>query len=711
MSEMILFFGIVAVILACIPNMISKFILQLIQYLSPNVETTNIKRRIALSGVLIGILLVFFILPTSYRTYFIVGLLLLFVLCLVFFRKIIYALKKIVVKNKQIKVKNDNVKIYPIIAEEEQNQINQSIKISFTGDLILLRDMVENAYENGSYNFSSMFEHVEEYWKNSDLAIGVLEGPIASGNNDYTNSIYSDKVPLHINFPYSFGEAIKNAGINLVTVANNHMLDKGVKGFYETLDNLDKIKLEHIGGYRNKEEKNESKIKIINIKGLKIAILTYTYGSNNYSENFFFEKEKNLTNIIVSKDSKNYRKCLLQVEDDFKKAKGLDPNCIIVIPHMGEQFRSKPDLFQREWCKIFCELGADIIFSDHTHHVQPIEWKKDEYTQHTTLIVHCPGNFVNSYTDFDGDASIIIEAYLNPNTAKPFAVSFIPIYAYSHLDGNYIGLPIYKAVNDISIRKNLSKYEYKRLSYIHEMITEVVLNTRLKIDNLQEKYYIFNDKGYVRNKVEPIDISNPNNKDLLALIEDSETICFIGDSITEGSANGGYGWYEPIVSNYYYKKIHRIIAQTIVLLKEKINDIISVRSDLYVIAIGSNDIRYRNEKYCAMNSIDYINDMSYVVDNIVKNNDRAKFVFVSPWVCDRYDIECSLNHEEKENLYYEYSNALEHYCDKNNFLYINPSSYIYRKISEKYIGIYMMDFINPNAREGIRLYSEAVVMS
>ena len=69
--------------------------------------------------------------------------------------------------------------IYTIITSEQESAIADSVKISFTGDLILLRDMVENRYdeETGTYDFEPMFSDVSDYWKNSDLAIGVFEGP------------------------------------------------------------------------------------------------------------------------------------------------------------------------------------------------------------------------------------------------------------------------------------------------------------------------------------------------------------------------------------------------------------------------------------------------------------------------------------------------------------------------------------------------------
>lgn len=213
MNETILFLCMVAIILICIPSVSSKFIFKLVQYLSPNVESTNIKRRIIVSIITIGLLLTFFIIPQPYRIYFIYVVGLFSIVIIILFKKIILILKKFIKRNKNVIINSNSATIYPIINKNEQNQIDNAIKISFSGDLLLLRDMVENAFSNNSYNFDLMFEHVSEYWRRSDLAIGVLEGPIASPNRGYTNSIYSDNVPLLMNFPYNFGKAIKDAGL------------------------------------------------------------------------------------------------------------------------------------------------------------------------------------------------------------------------------------------------------------------------------------------------------------------------------------------------------------------------------------------------------------------------------------------------------------------------------------------------------------------
>ena len=272
---------------------------------------------------------------------------------------------------------------------------------------------------------------------------------------------------------------------------------------------------------------------------------------------------------------------------------------------MGQQFRHAPDNYQKAWCDIFVEAGADVILSDHPHAVQPYEWRKKPNANTNVLILHCPGNFVNSYTKKDGDASALTHIYLDPKTGKPFAIACVPLWAHSYLDSNYRALPIYDVVHNKDIRKHISTYEFDRIKNVHELITNTMLGEKLSIDQVQEKYYLFADragkesKGYVRNHVQPLTISDDlKDKKLYKLLAKSKSVCFVGDSVTEGTRNGGYGWFEPLVKNFNQLKVNSFANGSTAspYFLEHAKTLSMFESDLYIFAIGTNDVRYRNPK-------------------------------------------------------------------------------------------------------------------
>lgn len=416
--------------------------------------------------------------------------------------KYIRGLKKFFYKNKGNLKKTKDVLEYSRITADCKKRLGRAIRVTFTGDLILLKDMVENGYSyvDNKYNFDSMFKYVHDFYDEADFNIGVFEGPVAGAERGFSTSCFNDGIPLYLNFPREYAEAVKRAGFNLVTLANNHLLDQNVAGMYNTIDELNQIGLEHVGAYRNIKEK-QSAVKVFDVCGKKVVILAYTYGSNRYKTDFFFEKEHaHLTSLIVSPKSRFIRQCLAEVKKDFEKAKSLSPDLIIVLPHMGKQFMHTPDDFQLYWCNIFVEYGADIILSDHPHAVQPIEWRRKG--DRDVLIVHCPGNFVNSYIARDGDASMIVECYLDADTCRPFAIACIPIYAYARYGRdtleNYTGIPIYKIIEDDTVIPGLSRYEYDRIREVQKLVTKTALGVEIDLDDIQKKYYSIAGVGYVK---------------------------------------------------------------------------------------------------------------------------------------------------------------------------------------------------------------------
>lgn len=610
-------------------------------------------------------------------------------------------------KNENENIDNNDSfdKIYTLLSDKEKEDIDNSFSILFTGDLLLLKEQVKRGYnsETNSYNYDDVFEYTKKYISSADLSIGVFEGPMASEESGYSNSDFDDGIQLYFNFPDEFGQAVKNAGFDLVTLANNHMLDKGEEGLNRTLDVLDTLELSHTGGYRTEEERNN--IEIIEKDGLKIGILSYTYGCNYYDENELIARKT--IPLLVDRNSKNFENVKSSVENDFIKLKAENPNVIIVLPHMGTQFSTEVDDFQKEWNEIFIEQGANIILGDHAHIVQPIEIKKNSSGE-DVIIVNCPGNFVNSYTEYNGGGASIVEVYIDKVTGKLVGSSIIPMWIQSPIEGNYRPLPLYEMMNNEELKSKISVYELDKAEEICKFITKIMINCELKLDMIQDKLY-FMANGYKRQKVETIDIDT-NNK-IVEEISKANRICFIGDSITEGSKNGGYGWYEPLIASFTNKTVMNVSkgGATIKTITSIYNES-KEEADLYVIAIGTNDIRYRDENICAMDENEYMNEIDKLI-NCIQNKDEAKFVFIAPWHSTDDDILCKVNLSEKTIMFNRYSEKLKDFCIKNGYLFINPNDLIFEKLNHELTDKYLIDYIHPNVMSGIRLYSEAVMQA
>lgn len=598
--------------------------------------------------------------------------------------------------------------IYPVMTAEQKKAFDNAFRITFSGDLILLEDQVKRAYNGTGYDFTDVFEYAEQYISSADYAIGVFEGPMAGEDAGFSSSNFGDGKELYLNFPDSFAEAVKNAGFDLVTTANNHVLDKGESGAMRTLEILDKIGLDHTGSYKSMEDKQKEHIKTVECGGIKMAILSYTYGSNYIDNSRLIDGDlSHITSVISGTAGKRFEQLKSMVEQDFKDAKAMSPDLIIVLPHIGTQFSNDPDGEQKVWFNIFKENGADIILGDHPHVAEPVSIEK--YNRKNVFTAYCPGNFANIYRDDQGDTSMLVDVYIDRDTKQVIGGSVVPLYTYAAADGNFRAVPIYDIMNNSELRKQLTTDDIELAACSNGIITDVVFGHKMDITSVTERYY-FNENGFIRSKRAGLALTDEMRAGLLySAIESSDSVCFIGDSVTEGTKNGGCPWYEPIEEYFPDKKIFNYSKGgcTVSYMTHRTDKIPA--AGLYVIALGTNDVRYRNESICAMTSEDYISEMNELKEKLSAVSPSAGFIFIAPWYSTDGDPYCSMSYSEKSRLNEEYSSALEQYCKNNSIGFINANEYIKNSLSTAPDRRYLLDHIHPNQTEGVGLYSEAVL--
>ncbi len=603
-----------------------------------------------------------------------------------------------------------NDKMYPAMTAEQKTRFDNAFTLTFAGDLILLEDQVKRAYNGSEYDFTDVFEYAEKYVRSADYAIGVFEGPMAGEDAGYTSGNFDDGKELHLNFPDSFAQAVKDAGFDLVTTANNHLLDKGEAGAKRTLDVLDKTGLDHTGSYRNAEEKQSSRVKLVERNGIKLAILSYTYGSNYCDTSELAEGELSyMTSVISGTSGELFDKLKANVEEDFRQARALSPDLIVVLPHIGTQFSNGYDEEQRVWFDIFKENGADIILGDHPHAVEPVVI--EERDGRGVFTAYCPGNFANIYREKQGDTSMLVEVYIDRSTKKVIGGAAVPLYTQSPIDGNFRALPIYDIVNDAELRRQLSTDDLARAAEANRVITGVLFEDEMDISSITERYY-FDKNGFIRMRTEGLEMTEPmKTGTLFSKIRKASTICFIGDSVTEGTKNRGCPWYEPILEHIPEKAVYNFSKGgcTASYMNGKLADI--PKADLYVIALGTNDVRYRDAETCAMTAEAFVSEIDKLRQSLAERSPSARFVFIAPWYSTDGDPFSALPFNEKTALNEEFSDVLARYCSENGLPFINANEYIRDKLKTAPDREYLLDHIHPNSGKGVVMYSEAVLLN
>ncbi len=149
-------------------------------------------------------------------------------------------------------------------------------------------------------------------------------------------------------------------------------------------------------------------------------------------------------------------------------------------------------------------------------------------------------------------------------------------------------------------------------------------------------------------------------------------------------------------------------ATTLTLL-ENSESIMGLSADLYVIAIGTNDVRYRNKKTCAMTADRFVDNINSLIVKVLSKNPNANFVLISPWLALDNDPYTAISVEKRDLMLGEFGEELELYCKEKGYCFINPNPAIDEMLLRYPSSEYLLDHIHPNASTGIALYSEMIL--
>ena len=286
-----------------------------------------------------------------------------------------------------IKPNKDNKTITkPNIINKNEDKHYEASLIA-VGDYLIHSSVYKDANRlaNGDgYDFKPMISYIKEIVSNYDIAYYNQEtilGGSELGLSDYPT----------FNSPYEAGDAMLDAGFNLVSLATNHTMDSGKKAvensckYWQSKENVLTA-----GSYCSEEERNKINIKEIN--NIKYTMLNYTYGTNgmpvanDYLVNVWPTDIDNINN--PEKDTK-YQAYKKQVKEDIDKVKD-KVDFLIVAMHWGVEYTHEPTAYEKDMASYLASLGVNLIIGTHPHVIQPVTWIDD------TLVIYSLGNFISA---------------------------------------------------------------------------------------------------------------------------------------------------------------------------------------------------------------------------------------------------------------------------------------------------------------------------
>lgn len=269
----------------------------------------------------------------------------------------------------------------------------EKITLLFAGDIMQHQEQIDSAATiGGHYDYTDCFSRVKAEVSKADIAIANLEVTLAG--KPYTG--YPS-----FSAPDEYLFAIRNAGFDLLTTANNHCLDRGKKGLERTILMLDSLNIPYVGTYINKEERINRYPLLIEKNGFRIAFLNYTYATNGVAVT--------LPNVVNYID----RETILK---DIQDARAKKPDVIIACMHWGIEYSLMPDNDQKELADWLLANGVDHIIGSHPHVVQPMELRTNPETGKKHIVAYSLGNYISNMSAIDTDGGAMLRLCLSKDS-------------------------------------------------------------------------------------------------------------------------------------------------------------------------------------------------------------------------------------------------------------------------------------------------------
>lgn len=294
------------------------------------------------------------------------------------------------------------------------------LTLLFTGDIMQHDSQIRDAWDATAarYDYTSSFQYIKPYLSSPDLTIGNLEltlaGPPYKGYPQFSA-------------PDELAVTLKDVGFDVLVTANNHSLDRRKKGLERTIRMLDSLGIRHTGTFVDTTNRMNDYPLILEEKGIRLALLNYTYGTNGIPVT-----KPNIINLI---DTAVIRK-------DLEKAIADSAEVRIVLMHWGLEYEQQPSREQKILAKFCFDHGATLVIGSHPHVIQPMEWNKES----DQVLVYSLGNFVSGQRPRyrDGGAMIQVELQKAGNVVSVVNAEYMLQWVYRTADARqkYYILPV-----------------------------------------------------------------------------------------------------------------------------------------------------------------------------------------------------------------------------------------------------------------------------
>lgn len=333
-------------------------------------------------------------------------------------------------ENKQPQITNET-DTSKIAGPDQKKVTDGQILITATGD-VLLEEAILNYFSSGDWK--DYIDELKPIFEADNLTIANQEVPIGG------EELGIEGINYRFNAPVATAMNLKSSGIDFVSLANNHSMDRGLEGIINTHVNLDEAGIAYTGTWT--EEELSDSITYQTVDGVKIGIISYTYDCNQIVDPVWS------VNIFGSFWDERAQKLLDQVA-----AARNDADAVIVCMHWGIEFTYGLSEDQIQLAQALADAGADVIIGNHPHTIQPAEWLQTADGRNV-LCFYSLGNLISSAYEVSRadeqfqnmyEVGAIAQFSLEKKDDESVSVlnpKLIPIV--NHFENDYSGFKLYK---------------------------------------------------------------------------------------------------------------------------------------------------------------------------------------------------------------------------------------------------------------------------
>ncbi len=267
------------------------------------------------------------------------------------------------------------------IWQDKVKEPDKSISLTLVGDF-LFEEPYYASIRNGD-DINTYFRKVKKYFEDDDISLGNMEVVIGNDALEVSGTGFNFCAPKYI------GDLVSSLDLEVLSTINNHTFDRGLEGINSTLNyfhqNTDILT---VGTYNDEAKKD----KIMEVKGLKVGFLAYSYGTNKKVPSEYLKYVSLYKDPETKEFNQEYQDKIRREVTNLRDK----VDVLIVLMHWGIEFTHQENWEQQELAKFLNSLGVDIIVGSHSHSMEPIKWVGNE---HKTLVFYSLGNFTSADDD------------------------------------------------------------------------------------------------------------------------------------------------------------------------------------------------------------------------------------------------------------------------------------------------------------------------